>query len=153
MGHHISCVVIPGEIDANLASQFDAKIVSLRKGFNAIALCSEYIDAWAERLDIHDDVAAMPLFNSCVVRHIATTLAADRPFALIETDYFGGNGIQWAAAYRGNAELMPLAEGDSGPINCALKAIGVRSFLTDRFTTIGLADHRDWDDLFEDYFN
>ncbi len=153
MGHHISGIVIPGDIDADLAAQFDARIVPLRKGFTAIALCGEYIDAWADRLDIHDDVAAMPLFNSRVVRHIATTLAGDRPFALIETDYFGGNGTQWAAVYRGDAELMPLKEADAGPINSALKAIGVRSFLTDRFTTIGLGEHRDWDDLFNDYFD
>ena len=153
MGHHISGVVIPGEIDTHLALQFDAKIVSLRKGFNAIALCGEYVDTWAERLDMRDDVAAMPLFNSRVVRHIATALAGDRPFAFVETDYFGGNGTQWGAAYRGDAELAPLAEGGAGPINAALKAIGVRSFLTDCFTAVGLAEHRDWDDLFEDYFD
>ena len=151
MGHHISGVVIPGEIDADLAAQFDARIVPLRKGFTAVALCAEYVDAWADRLNLHDDVAAMPQFDSRVVRHIASTLAGDRPFALIQTDYFGGQGRQWAAAYQGDTELMPVAEADAGPINSALKAIGVRPFLTDAFTAVGLADHRDWDDLFEDF--
>lgn len=153
MGHRISAVVLSGDIDADLASQFDAKIVPLRKGFTAIALCGEYIDAWSDRLDIHDDVAAKPLFDSRVVRHIATTLSGDRPFALVETDYFGGNGTQWAAAYCGDTELVPLKQADAGPINSALKTIGVRSFVTDCFTAIGLGEHRDWDDLFEDYFD
>ena len=91
MEHHISGVVIPGDVDLELAATFNAKIVPLRKGFNAIALCGEYVDAWADRLDLHDDVATMPIFDARVVRHIATTLSGERPFALNETDYFGGN--------------------------------------------------------------
>ena len=152
MGHHISGVVIPGKIDAALASQFDARIVPLRKGFNAIALCGEYIDVWADRLGLQGETTGMPQFNSRVVRHIAATLAGERPYALIETDYFGGQGSQWAAAYQGDTELMPLTMADAGPINSALKAIGVRSFLTDAFSAVGLNEHRDWDDLFEEYF-
>ena len=82
----------------------------------------------------------------------SSAIAVDR-MPLVETDYFGGNGTQWAAAYYGNTELMPLKEADAGPINSALKAIGVRSLLTDRFTAVGLGEHRDWDDLFNDYFD
>ena len=154
MGHHISGVVIPGSIDAELAARFDAKVVPLRKGFTAIALCAEYIDSWADRLGIHDDGAQMPLCDARVVRYIAATLAGERPYALIETDYFGGNGRQWSAAYSGDTELMSLTERERGPINSALRAIGFpRTLLSDAFVAIGLADHRDWDDLFSDYFD
>lgn len=128
MGHHISAIVIPGDIDTDQAAQFDAKIVPLRKGFVAIALCGEYIDAWADRLDIHDDVAAMPLCDSRVVRHIATTLAGDRPFALIETDYFGGTGTQWAGAYNGDTELMPVSAPECYP-SAGLFVMRYRAFM------------------------
>ena len=152
MGHRISGFVIPGDIDVELASQFEARIVPLRKEFTAIAICDEYIDDWAERLALHDETAEMPLIKSRVVRHIATKLAGDRPFALIETDYFGGEGWQWAAAYIGEVELVPMKKAESGPINAALKAIGVRSWLGDAFSAIGLGEHRDWDDLFEEHY-
>lgn len=153
MAHNISGIVIPGDVDSELAASFNAKLVSLQSGFTAIALRDDYIDLWADRLDMHDTEASMPLCDSRVVRHIASTLAGDRPFALIETDYFGGVGTQWAAAYRDNEELVPFAKADAGPINAALKAIGVRSgLLSDAFTIVGLQNHRNWDSLFDEDF-
>ncbi len=154
MGHHISGVVIPGDIVLELAARFDAKVVPLRKNFTAIALCGEYVDAWADRLDIHGDVAPIPMLNTRVVHHIAISLAGDRPFAIIQTDYFGGNGSQWAAAYCRDTEIMAPSEGSVGPINSALRAIGFEyTILSDAFTAVGLANHRYWDDLFEEYWD
>ncbi|TWU11428.1 hypothetical protein CA54_02350 [Symmachiella macrocystis] len=163
MGHSISAVVVAGEIDAKRAREFDVKTVPCLKGFTVIALEPAYVDAWAERLGIHDDVADVPLLNSCVVHHIVQSVAGSAPFAVIQTDYFGGVGLQAAAVYQGTAEIMAPAttevivpnKGPNEPINRALKILGVRRrFLSplDHFATLGMCGYRDFDDLFEDYY-
>ncbi len=153
MGHHISAIVIAGDIDALRAAEFDAKIVPLLHGFTAIALIADYVDAWAERLGIPGAQNSIPLLNFSVVHHIASELANGRPFALIETDYFGGRGTQSAAVYHADTELLGPTN-NSSAINDALRRIGVtRNGAQDEFDTVGLGDHRHWDDLFDDYFN
>ncbi len=63
----------------------------------------------------------------------------------LETDYFGGVGTQAAVAYRHGEVLgAPRASGEIGPINDALRAIGVRVLrpAIDEFDSIGLQHHR-----------
>ena len=154
MGHRVSAIVVPGEVDSTRAFEFDARIVPLRQGFTAIALCPYYVDDWAEKLDIPGQVAKWPILNARVIHFIANSLADGRPFALIETDYFDGQGTQSAAAYQSDAELFSPCSSHGKVINKAMKLIGVRRFLLqDEFDTIGLGAHRDWDDLFSEYYD
>lgn len=63
----------------------------------------------------------------------------------LETDYFGGVGTQAAVAYRhGEVLVAPRASAEIGPINDALRAIGVRVLrpAIDEFDSIGLQHHR-----------
>jgi hypothetical protein len=153
MGHCISGIVIPGAVDPELAATFDAKIVDSLDGFTLIALEDDYVDAWAERLNIPGTYDETPLLNCHVVHHIANEVGGRRPFAIIETDYFGGQGSQSAAVYHGDLELMaPDNAGFIGVINEALRLLGVpRSTPLDEFDTLGLGNYRNWGDLFTDY--
>lgn len=151
MGHQISAVVVAGDVDLERARTFDVKIVPCLDGFTLIALEAEYVDAWADRLDIHDAVADRPLLNFRVVHYILRKIASDSPFAIIETDYAGGVGEQSAAVYRGEEEIMPPRTARTGTINEALRLIGVRRrHARDEFDTIGLSRYRNRDDLFHD---
>jgi hypothetical protein len=77
-------------------------------------------------------------------------IAPERLFAIIETDYFGGLGDQAAAVYRGDSEVMVPMSGASGPINEALRVLGVRRAVgMDEFDTVGLGRFRDFDDLID----
>jgi len=59
--------------------------------------------------------------------------------AYVETDYFGGVGKQSAAVWEQGRLTLPPATDDMGPINSALRLLGVqRSFARDEFDTIGL---------------
>jgi len=64
----------------------------------------------------------------------------ERPrFAVIQTDYFGGMGGQWAAAFDAEVRVTP----DGSTINRALEALGVRATATeDAFDVVGLGTFR-----------
>jgi hypothetical protein len=111
-----------------------------------------YVDHWSERLKIDGDHLAGPTLNFEVVHHVLRTIAPEPLFAVIETDYFGGMGSQSAVVYRGSEEIMPAETDSGGPINKALRVLGVvRQQGRDEFDTVGLGQYRDFDDLFEDY--
>jgi hypothetical protein len=72
------------------------------------------------------------------------------PVAYAETDYFGGTGVQSAAAWIQGKLAMPPTTHPAGPINAALHTIGLeRANGLDEFDTLGLAQVRRMD-AFED---
>ena len=69
--------------------------------------------------------------------------------AYIETEYFGGTGGQSAMAFVDDQEVMApqRSRGGGGPINQALRAIGVkRDGDTDEFDVVGLGERRSMTD-------
>ena len=154
MGHIISAVVFVGDAEPVAVAKFDAKLVDCLDGFSLVALDEHYVDTWADRLNIHGTVADNPIGNYRVVHHIANALSSGRPFAIIETEYHGGQGSQAAAVYHGATELMAPVNAESDAINSALRDLGVvRSASLDEFDMFGLGHHRGWGDLFDDYWD
>ena len=159
MGHHISAAVLHGPFDVDKAASFDLKPVALTATLTLFPLHAVYVDFWAEKLAVPGSTDDLPLLNFAVVHHIMNAIAADRLFALVETDYVGGAGSQSAAVYRGPTEIMSpegtaISRGpDSvGPINRALSLLGVTADgHHDEFDAVGLGRFRDFDDLFEQY--
>jgi hypothetical protein len=79
----------------------------------------------------------------------AAALSRHGPVAFVATEYFGGEGTQGAAVWDAEALLMPPKEDAIGPINEALRILGVRATETkDEFETVGLQRHRDTLDWF-----
>ncbi|MFE0772791.1 hypothetical protein [Streptomyces sp. NPDC058861] len=69
-------------------------------------------------------------------------------FAVIQSEYFGGRGDQWAAAFEGETRLTP----DGATINQAWAAPGVRATATmDEFDVIGLGTFRSNPDHLQAY--
>ena len=60
MGHHISAIVLKGDAAPEAVTQFDAKLVDCPDGFSLVALDENYVDAWADRLDIHLSLIHIP---------------------------------------------------------------------------------------------
>ena len=153
MGHSISAIVFAGDADPDAITKYDAKLAECMDGFTLVAIEESYVDAWAERLDIAGAFAEIPLLNFRVVHHIANALGSGRPFAIIETEYFGGRGTQSAAVYHGDSELMPPINAESDAINDALRFLGVaRVDSLDEFDTLGLGTTRSWRSTFESYW-
>ena len=146
MGHNISALVMRGEFDRALAVEFELKPIPAEFDLTVFPLNDEYCDSWAERLSIPGFVSDQPLLNCRVVHHIAMSIAPRAMFAIIETDYFGGLGAQSAAVYHDKQEIMPPTTARSGPINNALRLLGVSCTFGDEFDAIGLGKFRRWDD-------
>ena len=63
--------------------------------------------------------------------------------AYVETEYFGGDGVQSAAVWERGAIAFGPKQADVGPINEALRLLGVeRTSAKDEFDTVGLDRHR-----------
>src|SRR4051794_13558898 len=125
MGHHINAVVLKGPYDRKFAAVFDLKPIRLTDELTMLPLHARYVDHWAEKLGVTGFVDDVPRLNSNIVHCLLGYLAAEPLFAVIETDYFGGRGTQAAAVYRGMVEVMPPESGGFGPINEALRLLGV----------------------------
>lgn len=71
------------------------------------------------------------------------------PIIYIETDYFGGEGEQSAIAFADGRVVFGPMKDEFGPINQALKSIGVkfRVGFHDEFEYVGLANIRSIEDL------
>jgi len=160
MGHAISAVVLRGEFDRQRADEFDLKPIATKYGVTIFPLDARFCDYWEAKLDVSGFVSDYPLLNCRVVHHMMQQIAPVAMFAVIQTDYHGGVGQQWAAVYQGDQELMPTTTTPGGPvsigvsrrpINKALRLLGVRPWISDAFTAIGLHHYRDWDDLFEQH--
>jgi hypothetical protein len=150
MGHHISAILLQGSFDKKIAQVFELKPISLPQGITLFPLNADYCDRWGEKLDIGYDATDRPLLDCRVVHHIMRQITLEPLFAVIETDYFGGQGDQAAVVYRGEREIMAPANARFGPINEALRHLGVRaSSGLDEFDTVGLGGFRDFDDFFD----
>lgn len=90
----------------------------------------------------------------------AARASAEAPLAYVETDYFGGNGLQHAIMWRSGALAIGPATLDVQlsqnrptslwPINVVLRALGVAATLhEDEFTRAGLGRYRFLDDIAE----
>ena len=154
MAHSISAAILKGTYDSQQARQFELPAIELGEGLTLFPLHAGHCDAWSEKLDISDPPGDWrPLLDVRVVHYFMSRLAPEPFFAVMETDYFGGAGDQAAVVYKGAQTVMPRYEGETGPINNALKLLGVRrSRSQDEFDTVGLGRFRSFDELFRAYW-
>jgi hypothetical protein len=149
VAHHISAVILRGKFDQENATAFGHQPIQLFETLTLFPLHATYVDAMTEKLAIQDQFLGGPLLNCTTVHYLMNTIAVEPLFAIIETNYFGGNGSQSAVVYRGKLEIMAPERDVAGSINRALKQLGVkRTLLHDEFDFIGLGNYRDFDDIF-----
>lgn len=157
MGHALHAVI--GQLPAltDLQTRFDGvTLVALDQGFALAPLPERLFDAISSAHGAPEAIRHREGFIH--MTEALDTLLSDlsrlAPVAYIETDYFGGAGSQAAAAYidgvrtttGGHTDESGVVA-DSGAINEALAAIGVRRrWRMDEFDTMGLARYRDTDD-------
>jgi hypothetical protein len=148
MAHSISALIAKAPIALDAARQLDLPVF-VQNGFAIVALFPEHCDSWTEKLGLQQQGRSTMLLDGPVTHVFAKRLGMEH-YALIETNYFGGLGEQWAAVYsEGQTEMEPT----KGGINAALSLLGVeRQPGLDEFDTIGLGHHRSFDALFEKYW-
>ena len=150
MGHQITALVAPAPVDSAAAREFDLAVFEYA-GFAVVGLDAAHCDYWTGELGLKDGeyVGDLIVLNCSVTHFFASHLGMSR-YALINTNYFGGVGNQFAGTFERGKEVLPIVEGG---INQALRNIGVRARSgMDEFDTIGLGRYRSFEQLFEKYW-
>lgn len=148
MGHSIEAIICRGPVDTGKAAEMDLPLL-YEGGFIIIPLNSSHSDFWAEKLGVDHDAYSEMIHDRAVTLAFAKALGISK-FALVETEYFGAIGEQFATIYK-DGNRVSAVENDG--INNALRKIGVVvSTGLDEFDTIGLGKYRDFSQFFEKYW-
>ncbi|HEY5950893.1 MAG TPA: hypothetical protein VIV40_35615 [Kofleriaceae bacterium] len=146
MAHDITAIVIADPFDAEVAKTLDLVAVPLSWPLTLFHIDHYYTAYWGavrghtKQLDVPSEFPGEFPREGIVAQLVAelTGLPAAR-FAIIQTEYFGGVGDQWACAFAGEHRKTHA----SATINDALRTLGVvRQGGMDEFDTVGLGEHR-----------
>lgn len=142
MGHAITSILLKGRYDQKKADEYDLRAVPLGFEITLFHIDHYYSAYWQYQLKTrgflelsHIDSPIFP--NEVVLAELMTkiSLSSVPVFSIIQTDYFGGTGTQYANIFWGskNADLTIKS------INEALKHLGVVAVKPyDEFETLGL---------------
>ena len=161
MGHNIHGFVARTSTLEQIALGYqNAKVVTLQQGFGFLPLTDSF------RQEVHapegeprgkqywSDEDLLREFHEITDKLTNLGGAASHlsPVAYIETEYFGGDGVQGAIVWnRGEVLLGPLFSEDIGPIDQVLHELGVQvGTARDEFDALGLGKHRDNDAWLEE---
>lgn len=149
MGHSIQAIVTTFDIAETLRAIYpQLPGVMALQGYVILPVDADFVDAATVSRPSQSTQTFMLLTEA--FHRLLRDLSRFGPLAYIETDYFGGVGEQGAVVYSGGEVLMEPLWHDSGPVNQALKLIGVkRRLLGDEFSAIGLDMFRSNDDLID----
>lgn len=116
--------------------------ITLTHGFEMVALRDEDICRIFGVATIEETVeneSASPVFIAAL-----TELSKSMPFAYIETEYFGGEGTQFAFVFRDGVQQRVKEIPEGSPINDALAFMGlnIEPGSKDGFDTLGLGRYR-----------
>lgn len=155
MGHNITALVIADAFDAGVATRLDVAPVPLVSPLTLFHVDHYYTAYWqavrecTTQLDVPAELPGVFPRDGVVVDLVAELTGRETPrFALIQTEYFGGVGGQWACVFTGHRR-----ETDAGAtINDALRLLGVRRRDgLDEFDTAGMGKHRSSPESLERY--
>jgi hypothetical protein len=146
VGHSICALAVAEPVDEERAAAVDLRPMIVHEHVTVLPIDMYYSEYWAIRrgartpLDLPNELPVIFPFEVVLLDLVREVTSVAEPlFAIIQTDYFGGSGSQWAVAFRGATRLT----GEKTSINTALAALGVRaSSPDDEFDTIGLGRYR-----------
>ena len=155
MAHNITAIIIVDAFDPEVARNLDLVPVPLSPPLTLFHIDDYYTAYWQAvrgcigHLDVPSDFPSVFPREEIVAQLVAelTALKSAR-FALIQTEYFGGAGEQWACVFTGDQRDSR----DGATINDALRMLGVvgqRSL--DEFDFVGLGAHRSPPEYLERY--
>lgn len=145
MGHSVHLIIGKGAAVSHFLSQWPAaRAVDLREGWQAIPVDEALYAAIEARHPGAVRPSGLDVSPLGLSEALAAATAKGGGLAYVETEYFGGTGGQSATAFIDGREVVsPQSAKAAGPINQALRRIGVtRTDAKDEFDTIGLGERR-----------
>ncbi|SDT34152.1 hypothetical protein [Actinoplanes derwentensis] len=156
MGHSITALIVAEQFDEAAATEWDVAGTPIGQGLRLIHINAAYAAYQQHQRGAGTILGAPDDFDSRFPREgvladlaAAVTTRTPPTFALIMTDYFGGEGRQWATAWIDGGRVPEVRD-----INGALQVLGVHATKgMDEFDTVGLSRHRSTPDALERYWD
>jgi hypothetical protein len=147
MGHCIQAIITTSGAADHLRTNYpQLPFVNASQEFVIVPVDSDFIDSVTKARPSQSTETFLLLTDA--FHELLLDLSRFGMLAYVETDYFGGIGGQGAAVYSRGEVVMKPKWRKSGPVNQALKRIGVRRrLLEDRFSALRLGRYRSNDDL------
>jgi hypothetical protein len=150
MGYFVTGLVAKLELLEAFAAQKSLhQPVAIGQGFALLPLRDEDIDSFIPS-SLTDSVADFLYFTESLRTEFArASIGGD--IVYFEADYFGGKGAQGAAVFSGGLLVYGPTSAATGPINEALRRLGVKVVAPakDEFEALGLNRHRSTEDWLE----
>lgn len=155
VGHNITAIVIADAFKTEVVRNLDLVPVPLTSPITLFHIDHYYTAYWQavrgcnKQLDVPSEFSGVFPREGIVAQLVAELTGHEAArFALIQTEYFGGAGDQWACAFIGDHRESSA----SATINDALRLLGVvRQGNLDEFDTVGLGAHRSPPEYLERY--
>jgi hypothetical protein len=146
LGHNITAIIIADAFSAEAARNLDLVAVPLSSTLTLFHIDHYYAAYWqavrgcTKQLDVPSEFPGVFPREGVVAQLVSELTGIETTrFALIQTEYFGGAGEQWARAFTGERR----ASDANTTINDVLRMLGVaRQGHLDEFDTVGLGGHR-----------
>jgi hypothetical protein len=146
MGHHLSAVILKGCFDPEISESYDLQGIALGFDLTLFPMSHYYTACWAKTIGVSGQLPGrqpekLIFLSDRIIAHllIEITNSTAPLYAIIATNYFGGNGKQWALVYQGT----DLADDSITQISSALQFLGVKQQSgMDEFDTVGLGKYR-----------
>ena len=145
MGHSVQALIIPEALAVSaLVELVHARSFPLGHGLCIVPITDDTFDALDARFPHVQDPSAPEFWKmSGPLAHVAERLSLRGPIADVETEYFGGSGAQAATVWEFGSTRMSPTQAEVGPINSALRLMGVRvGDARDEFAAVGLDTKR-----------
>ncbi|MEO0796127.1 MAG: hypothetical protein AAFX93_13235 [Verrucomicrobiota bacterium] len=151
MGHHISALIGTLPVDEAKIDRYDLLMYESGE-YAIIGLNAYHTDFWSKKLNV-SPLCIREIILDCEVTHLfAQEIFRRKEYVLLQTNYSNGTGDQAAAVYQMGQVVVPCTRARRGPINRALRHIGVERWPSlDEFETIGLDKIDDFGDSYEHY--
>jgi hypothetical protein len=137
MGHNIYAIIGRKPINENNLRKYQLAL-AYEGDFAIIILERDSMWYWSDKLGISDESQSENIEWACELSFFFAKELGLEKYAIIQTDYLGGIGSQFAALYENGKVLIADTS-----INNVLKALGVATTgSTDEFDTINLGQYR-----------
>lgn len=149
MGHSVQLIIGQGAAIVSFLREWPvARVVELRGGWRAIPVDEALYAAIEARHPGATRPPGLDVSPLGLSEAVAAATVGGGGLAYVETEYFGGTGAQSAmACVDGREVVAPQSGRAAGPINQALRRIGVaRTLADDEFDAIGLGERRSMSD-------
>jgi len=155
MSHAITAILLKGSYDKEMAQKYDLMGIPLGFDITMFHIDHYYSACWQKQLGTSGYLETHGIKHACfpneaVISRLISSIStrANPQYAIILTDYFGGQGEQYANVF----EKDQLASKSVTTINQALSFLGIITRNgVDEFETIGLGAHRAQPEYLEKY--